>query len=336
MFALPTTALVLALAAPEPIRGMTVSCPGWGQTWGDPAMLDALREMKQLGVNAVALHPYAGVHRDGAVTWQPAQEIGFLLRAIAYTKSEAVQLYWVPHLAHWGSFDWRGSIEFNDEAAWQKFFSTYQAFIVNQASFAQRHGAQGFAVGLEYERTMHREADWRRVIAAVRKVYHGPIVYVANWDGLEQVRFWDAVDLIGVQGYFPLAPKGADPTEAELYAAWEAPLARLRALSSRYGKRILFSEIGYPRGPEAASKPWVPEVSAEPALLALRARLMRTALKRLEQEPQVVGMFWWKWIPGSTRWDRDFSMRDPEAQQALADFWKRSATIKEAESHPAR
>jgi hypothetical protein len=45
------------------------------------------------------------------------------------------------------------------------------------------------------------------------------------------------------------------------------------------------------------------------------------ALERLVAEPALEGIFWWKWIPGDNRFDRDFSMRDPEAREALASHW---------------
>ena len=53
----------------------------------------------------------------------------------------------------------------------------------------------------------------------------------------------------------------------------------------------------------------------------LRRLLMEVALERIEREPLVQGMFWWKWIPGDWRYDRDFSMRNPEAKEALTAHW---------------
>ena len=39
------------------------------------------------------------------------------------------------------------------------------------------------------------------------------------------------------------------------------------------------------------------------------------------ESPLVVGMFWWKWIAGDWRFDRDFSLRNPEAREALRSAW---------------
>lgn len=45
----------------------------------------------------------------------------------------------------------------------------------------------------------------RRLIRQIRRVYHGPLTYAANWSGeYKQIRFWDALDYVGIQAYFPL------------------------------------------------------------------------------------------------------------------------------------
>ncbi len=304
------------------LRGVVVSCPTWGPVWGSPAMAESLAELKGLGVGWVAIHPYAWLRRDGTVRFKPAAELDFLGRAVELARAAGVELFWKPHMGYWGSFEWRGAIEFGeDEAAWRRFFDGYRAFIVDQARFAEAAGIELFAVGVELEGTTGREAEWRRILAAVREVYGGRLIYAANWDALDRVPFWDAVDWIGVHGYFPLAGDG-EPDRAALLAAWEEPLARLEALSMRHGnKPVLFAEIGYSRSADAARQPWTPRLDARPAVLALRRRLMEVALERIEQAPFVAGMFWWKWIPGPDHNDRDFSMKDPEARAALADYW---------------
>ena len=53
-------------------------------------------------------------------------------------------------------------------------------------------------IGLEYSHAEKFSERWRRIIAAVRAVYHGRISYGANWTDFEKVPFWDAVDEIGV------------------------------------------------------------------------------------------------------------------------------------------
>lgn len=309
-------------------RGMVVSCPRAGQIWGSPDMARSLEQLIDLGVGWVAIHPYARLLEDGTVSFRPALTLDYLHGAVQLSRQAGVKLFWKPHLAYWGSFAWRGAIEFgNDSRAWRRFFDSYQDFIVDQARFAEKAGVELFAVGVEYEKTTQHDRRWRQIIAAVRQVFSGKITYAANWDGLDRVPFWDAVDLIGVHGYFPLVDSATQDREA-LARGWAEPLLQLEALSRSLGdKPVLFAEIGYARSANAASEPWIPATSDAAEVRSLRRSLIEVALERLEAAPFVIGMFWWKWIPGDDSWDRDFSMKDSEARAALRARWGTDLTL---------
>lgn len=299
---------------------MTVSCPTYGQVWGSPAFSEALRTLKTLGVEWVAIHPYAGVRKDGSVRFTPAAETGYLERAVERARKAGVPLFWKPHLAYWGSFDWRGSIDFTEDAAKQRFARSYRAFILDQARFAARAGAPLFAIGVELERLVRYEDYWRELIAEVRRVYPGRITYASNWDGASRIRFWDALDYVGVQAYYPLRiTPGLTPDEPALRKAWAPILAEVRTLAERTKRPVLFTEIGYPEARHAAERPWDPKGFFDTADRALRVALVKYALREVERVPFVAGMFWWKWIPGRRR--GDFAMQPPEIQSALRKLW---------------
>ncbi len=325
-FLIGSTALALggralAEAAPAPWRGVIVSCPMYGQIWGSHAMASALDEIKALGADAVQIHPYARVRTDGAVQWSKAADTGYLDRCAEIARQKGVRLFVKPHLAYWGSFSWRGAITFAHEAQWARFFRGYSQFIVDQARFAQRHQVPLFALGTELEGTVHRR-EWPGIVAAVRQTYRGTLTYAANWDKLSRVPFWSQLDLIGVQAYFPVA-RHLGASVADIERGWGPHLKTMQSLSARHGKRVLFAEVGYARGKKAGHEPWVPDTDGDDAVIAYRARLMRAALGLLPRQRWFAGMFWWKWIPGPSLWDRDFSMKNDEAQQALRAAWSR-------------
>lgn len=302
------------------LRGMIVSCPRGGEIWGSPLMADALAELDQLGVEWVGIHPYAGVRRDGTIVDWRREDPGYLARASRMVREGGFGLFWKPHLGYWGSFEWRGAITFEDEASWNRFFTGYRRFILDQARLAARFGAEIFALGVELDGTTHRP-EWRALLTEVRAVYPGRITYAANWDRVDDIPFWNDLDLIGVHAYFPLG-EGPDPSDAEILGAWDAALAALERASERAGgKPVLFAEIGYNRSSAAAREPWAHEMDDSPAVRHLRQRLIELAIRRLEQGALIEGIFWWKWIPGPTGHDRDFSMKDPEARAALARLW---------------
>jgi hypothetical protein len=318
-------ALLLALpgdASSRPfVRGVVVSCPRWGPIWGSEAMAESLSELAALGVEWVAIHPYGWLRSDGSVESRPAAELDFLEKAVAMARQASVELFWKPHLGYWGTFSHRGAIDFGeDPAAWARFFREYESFIVDQARFAEAAGVRLFAVGVELDRTTRYEDLWRRIIARVRAVYSGRIVYAANWDRLDAVPFWDAVDLIGVHAYFPLS-EAPSPSRAELESSWDDHLAALEARSKGFAKPVLFAEIGYNLSPDAARTPWAYATERTSETRELRRLLLDVAMERIEASPAVAGMFWWKWMPGSGARRGNFSMREPEALAALREHW---------------
>lgn len=304
------------------LKGMTITCPRFGQIWGTEHMVQAIREVRELGVEWISIHPYIHIQKDGTLLFRrPAGETDYLVGAVEIARREGVEFFWKPHISYWGSFEWRGAITFTEEAQWQRFFEGYRRFIVDQARFAETYRLPLFAIGVELEGTTHRP-EWFDILKEVRSVYRGQITYAANWDRLAAVPFWDQLDVIGVQAYFPLSGEDAPPLAA-LQQGWEGHLAELRTLSeSLGGKPVLFAEIGYNAARNAAREPWDYHVEATAETRQLRRQLMDLALQRLPQESFLLGMFWWKWMPGPHAGRSNFSMRDGEAVEALREAWR--------------
>lgn len=304
-------------------RGVVVSCPGYGEIWGSEAMREAVRELKGLGVEWIQIHPYARIDRSGRVSFRPATQRPHLERAVQIVRSEGLQLFIKPHLSYWGSFTWRGAITFDDDDAWDRFFDGYRAFILDQARFARDHGVPALAVGTELERTVRYEKRWRALITDVRQLYDGHLTYAANWDGLGRVPFWDALDSIGVQAYFPMGDRSS--SRATMERRWLSVLDELRGLSARWKRPVVLAEIGYTRSVDAAAQPWKAERQSSPEAIRVRTQLADIALEHASEAPFVLGMFWWKWIPGWSWFQRDFSMRDPEMKALLEKHWGESS-----------
>lgn len=211
---------------------------------------------------------------------------------------------------------WEGDIAMRSEADWQRWFASYENFIVHYARLAQETGMEALSVGTELEGTTHREQDWRRVIARVREVYDGPLTYSANWSGeFERIAFWDALDFAGVQAYFPLSDAD-DPSLDSLVAGWQPHRERLAAWSARVNRPVAFTEVGYRAAMAAAAEPWLWRTThgANPAL---QERCYEAVFQTFWQEPWFRGTFWWKWYPhGAERRARDDSNFTPQGRPA--------------------
>ena len=210
-------ACICALAAPslagEKVLGITLSTHGSGQDWGSDQVEPTLRDIRQVGANWVAIHPYARIYADGQVSFRdfdPASPPEYLTRPIAEAHALGLKICIIPHLAYWGSpFSWRGEIGFAQPEQWERFWKDYTYWITRLAAACQ--GADGFVVGSELDRTLDHEEQWRSLIAQVRRRTAAPLSYAANWTDYTRVPFWDALDVVVVQAYFPLVDH-LDPT----------------------------------------------------------------------------------------------------------------------------
>jgi len=222
---------------------------------------------------------------------------------------------------------WHGEIgkDFTTEDAWASWFAAYEEFIIHYARLAAKTKVELFCIGAELEGTTGREKDWRRIVAAVRHKYRGPLVYAANWSGeLERIGWWDAVDFIGVNAYHPLSGS-ATPTVEELKTAWNERgyVAALTALAEKYNKPIILMEIGYRSVDRAALSPWDFEANG-PVNLTAQANAYQAALETFYHRPWIAGIYWWAWDlnpEGGGANDTGYTPQGKPAEWILEQFY---------------
>ena len=233
-----------------------------------------------------------------------------------------------PHI--WMHGSWRGEIAMETPADWRTWFTQYRRFILHYARLAEEAGIELFCVGTELGRTTGREREWREIIAAVREAYSGSLVYAANWNReFEMVPFWDALDYIGVQAYFPLSRRPS-PRLEELKQGWAEPLERLAAVAKRWDRPILLTEVGYRSTRDAAIRPWEWE-SAAGTDPDLQARCYQALFETVWTQPWCAGVYFWKWFPDLAvvrkGWeDAQFTPQGKPAQAVLARGFARPAS----------
>ncbi|MDH3456119.1 MAG: hypothetical protein OER90_04690 [Gemmatimonadota bacterium] len=312
---------------PGPQRGIAFD----GYLAPEPTISD-VKALHALGVSHVALFPFGYMrgHRDpevlrfgGPDTHWSLTDDG-LLRVGHLAQQAGIGVVVLPTLADFVDGRWRGEIEMDDERGWETWLASYEQFIVHYAALAAKMDAVGFSVGTELRSTVHRTDWWRRVIATVRRRFSGWLTYAANWDDFDQVPWWPALDLVGVQAYFELGtpPAGGDPVN-HLVEAWAPIRDRLASLSSRVGRRVLFTEIGYKSHVNATARPWQWELSGLPDPSLQRAAY-EAAFRVFWHEPWFAGFYWWKWKPNATSDEehaRDFSPQGKPAETVLRRYY---------------
>ena len=309
-------------AFPGSIRGVTISTHLSGQEWASDHMRPTMEQLRDLGVEWVAIHPYAGIRPDGTVRVfrpvDPAAPSEELIRPIREAHALGLKILIKPHLAYWGSFEWRGEIDFEDDAAWDRFWSGYRAWIVALARITR--DADGFVVGTELGKTLGQEDRWLDIIRAVREVTRVPLTYAANWDRYESVSFWKALDAIGIQAYFPLVDEGEPVNPSTVREGWSDLAAKLKAYSESQDRPVLLTELGYNHSSNTAREPWSSATDEDG--VALQALCTRVALETIERESAILGSFLWKWFPEPRPVGRNFRLATPEMRAVIRDAWR--------------
>jgi hypothetical protein len=186
------------------------------------------------------------------------------------------------------------------------------------------HGVSVLVVGTELGGLTGHEAAWRGLIADLRRVYSGRLTYAAHWgEEFETLAFWDALDFLGVNLYYPLAAAGASPRADSPQV--QALVQKLAKLAAKHGKPILFTEVGYPSLASAAAEPWK---EGEAALnLEMQALCYRTVFEAFYGQPWLAGLYWWKWPShgGTTRFDTTYSPVHKPAARVLEEWYRRPA-----------
>ena len=305
------------------IKGMTISCQTWGYEWATPEMKKALYELKALGVNSFAIHPYARIAEDGRVSFRKNRDPEHITTPLKWAKELNMRAMLKPHLAYWGTkFRWRGDIDFQSESEWKQFFKDYEKWIVAIAVIAEKYQADIFCIGLEYKHSLSYEQEWRKIISEIRKVYSGKLTYAANWDVYQKVKFWDDLDYIGIQAYFPLVDSDK-PTDDQIRKAWARIFAEIEKFSERTQRDAIFTEIGYNTSLEAAKIPWSSNKSRDKEALEMQERCLKIALQGSQNKEFLNGIFLWKWFAETRPFEyhENFNLQRPRVKELIKHLW---------------
>jgi hypothetical protein len=183
----------------------------------------------------------------------------------------------------WARGGFSGTIEFSAPADRAKWFHQYEEFIRFYATLAARMHADVFCIGTELSKMTPYEAEWRKVIALVREVYRGPLVYAAvQGPEFETIRFWDALDYIGLNNYYPL------PDDLSMTGV----VAKIEAVQRRFKKPVIFTEAGFASVEAPQREPWS-EPPRRP-FTADQARCYEAVFQAFYGKPWFQGIYWWK------------------------------------------
>ncbi|WP_290118679.1 hypothetical protein [Actinomadura sp. DC4] len=315
-----------ATARPEdPGQERGFALPSWNAGDYDSRQAPAyIRRIAATGARWVQINPtwYQRTTRDDSphTTGETASD-GSVRHIIGLARAAGLKVLLKPHVDLPGAQD-RADIRPSDSRHW---FAAYTGFIVHYADLARQAHAAELAVGTELAGVSGDRAGWLGVIAAIRRHFDGPLVYAANYDEYSKVAFWDALDLVGIDAYWPLA---ARPTTdvAALRRSWRPIAERLSGFAARTHRRILFTEAGYvsQRGTTVAPYSWtISRSNGDDEQAAAYEALLET----FGRFPWWAGVHWWMWDdwPGSgeTPARLAYTPHGKPAEQVVRRWWRR-------------
>jgi hypothetical protein len=299
----------------------------------NPADSDSMLDVKQVNADWISVMPYGYVKSESGEfiysnntkkDWQWwGERVDGAARTIIMAQNNGLNVMLKPHMwLGWGQFT--GHMDLKSDSAWAKFEEGYGDYILTFAKLADSLNVEVYCIATEMEKHVElRPQFWHKLIKDIRVVYNGKLTYAENWDSYARVPFWNELDYIGVDAYFPLSEE-SNPSVDELKKGWERHLKELNTFAALNQKPILFTEIGYRSCDFTTYKPW--EVNMD---LPENEEAQRVAYESFFEavwlEPWFAGAFIWKWFPGHKgKSARDkFTPQNKLAEKELTKYYQK-------------
>ncbi|MBI4546801.1 MAG: hypothetical protein HY707_02390 [Ignavibacteriae bacterium] len=232
--------------------------------------------------------------------------------------------------------EWRAAIQPDDQGNW---FRTYTQMILKYTRLAVELNIEMLCIGTEYVvATQSRyTSQWSSVIDSIRQYYSGKLIYAANWSGahaygliqpeFEQVEFWDKLDYIGIDAYYPITNSRDDPIPPVPVAVSKlsVPIQAMSRLSQRYHKPIIITEVGIQSVQGALATPWEYSLGSAPDAVQdnqVQEFYYRAMIESFGKQPWCAGMFWWNWESVRTSFEAtNYTPRNKPAAVVLRQWY---------------
>ena len=166
---------------------------------------------------------------------------------------------------------------------------------MDYAQVAQVANVEIFCIGTELENFIkNRPNYWKRLIVEIRKVYKGKLTYAANWNEYNHTPFWNNLDYIGIDGYFPISDLKT-PTLEDCKLGLERWKIEIKKYYDKHKNPILFTEFGYRSVDFTGKEPWKSDRDMGQVNLEAQKNATQAFFETFWNEDWVAGGFIWKW-----------------------------------------
>lgn len=221
---------------------------------------------------------------------------------------------------------WRSDIFPSNETNWETWKKSYREFILLYAKIAEKNKVEMFCIGTEFTKlAIEKPEFWEKLIQEVRSIYSGKITYAANWyEEFEKITFWNELDYIGIQAYFPLV-KNKNPTVKQISKGWKKHFSSIEKIHRKFDKKIVFTELGYKSTTDSAIEPWAwIDYSSnlyKPVSTETQANCYEAFFKTVWKKKWFAGVHIWQWHTSEENGGKDnldFTPRKKPAENIIA------------------
>ena len=295
--------------------------------YGSQKATESLLKQKNMGSNAMAIVPYTGINDINTPTPlhfsdnAGSENDDAVVHAVSMARDMGMYTLLKPQIYVGGS--WPGGIDMPTDAQWDKFHDYYYRWIRHYAFLAEIHEMDALCIGVEFTKATLSQPDaWREMIKKTRALYSGQLTYAANWGAeFEQIKFWDDLDFIGLNSYYPLSKKD-NPTDEELRLQFDTVKTKIKKVYNQFKKPIVFTEIGF----RSVDTPWKnPHAEADDTINEeAQSRSYEVIFEGIKDEPWCQGILWWKfpsYIEYRGEHNNAFTPNNKLAEETVRDWF---------------
>lgn len=291
-----------------------------------------IEPLQKINAGWISLMPYSYSQPDEAILhyeidwqWWGEKSEG-VIEMIQMARKANLKVMLKPHfwIGRGGAFT--GNFGFEKEKDWEAWEKQYAEYVLFYAKIADSLDVEILCIGTEMNRFVQERPEfWKQFIKDVRKVYSGKLTYASNWDEYQRFPFWEDLDYIGIDAYFPLC-EDQTPSVETLYSNWERQFKDIQAIQKKYNKPIVFTEFGYRSMDNNAKEPWLSDTS-EKVNLEAQVNALHALFLRFYPEEWFLGGFIWKWYHNHENRggesNHDFTPQNKPAEQLLSDWFEK-------------
>jgi len=282
-----------------------------------------------IGANTTGRNPLTGG------VWSTTSTEADVREGIRQARLQQMHVMLKPHLDLY-SGEWRAMVRPDTQGNW---FRSYTAMILRYARLASELNVELLCIGTEFVVATQPAytQSWLALADSVRRYYGGRLTYAANWNGasaagitqpeFEQVEFWDRLDYIGIDAYYPLTNSIGDPVPRleTAKSRMQTPMQEIGAVASRWRKPVVVTEVGIQSVRGALASPWDFSLGKAAGAVpdnSVQELYYRAIVETIGDQSWCAGIFWWNWdsVPSSYE-ATDYTPRRKPAARILQEWY---------------